>query len=183
MPADRPAPVLLLPPLGDAGPEHWQRYWQRAEPGMRRVEQDDWEAPRCVDWCVRLAEAVRGERRRVVLVGHSTACALVAHWAGRASALELALVRGALLVAPSDPEGPRYPPQPTGFAPMPLRRLPFRTIVIASTDDEYVTVDRARAFADAWGSRLVLVGAHGHLNSASALGMWDEGRALLASLR
>ena len=45
--------------------------------------------------------------------------------------------------------------------------------------DEYVTPDRARQFAEAWGSRLVDVGPKGHINSASGLGMWPEGFALV----
>jgi uncharacterized protein len=33
-----------------------------------------------------------------------------------------------------------------------------------------------------WAARLVTVGARGHLNSASGLGSWPEGRTLLADL-
>jgi predicted alpha/beta hydrolase family esterase len=91
-------------------------------------------------------------------------------------------VRGALLVAPSDPEGPSYPLGPTGFAPMPLDRLPFRSIVVASTNDIYVTAERAREYAVAWGSELVDVGAAGHINAASGLADWPFGRVLLARL-
>ena len=38
------------------------------------------------------------------------------------------------------------------------------------------------AFAKAWGARAVEVGAFGHLNSASKLGMWPEGQKLLREL-
>jgi len=38
-------------------------------------------------------------------------------------------------------------------------------------------------FARAWGSRLVDVGPKGHINSASGLGMWPEGFALVEELR
>jgi hypothetical protein len=66
---------------------------------------------------------------------------------------------------------------------MPLQRLPFRSIVVASTDDPYVTLERARAFAEAWGSRIVTVHGAGHINSASGLGHWPSGFALLQELR
>lgn len=66
---------------------------------------------------------------------------------------------------------------------MPETPLPFPSIVVASTNDEYVTLARARAYAEAWGSRLVDVGALGHVNSASALGDWPAGWALLETLR
>ena len=65
---------------------------------------------------------------------------------------------------------------------MPLAPIPFPTIVVASTDDEFVTADRAARFAEAWGSRLVVIGAAGHINSASGLGDWASGRALLEEL-
>jgi predicted alpha/beta hydrolase family esterase len=91
-------------------------------------------------------------------------------------------VRGALLVAPSDVESPRYPKGTEGFSPMPLSRLPFASIVVSSSDDEYVTPARAAAFARAWGSRLVEAGALGHINSDSKLGMWPLGSKLLDEL-
>lgn len=148
-----------------------------------RVEQADWATPRRADWVRALADAVARLDGEAVLVGHSTACALVAHWAADAGPDALVRVRGALLVAPSDPEGARYPVGPTGFAPVPMQRLPFPSIVVASTDDEYVGLDRARAYAEAWGSRFVNAGAAGHLNGASGLGAWPAGRALLDALR
>jgi predicted alpha/beta hydrolase family esterase len=173
------APVLILPGLYNSGPEHWQSRWQAAHPEFQRVMQEDWERPRCADWIARLDEAI-GATPDAVLVAHSSSCALVAHWvAGDGSGR----VRAALLVAPSDPEAPSYPEGPTGFAPMPLNRLPFPSIVVASTDDQYVALDRARLFADRWGSRLVDIGAAGHINSQSGLGDWAAGLALLNDLR
>jgi hypothetical protein len=175
--------TLLLPGLYDSGPEHWQSHWERTDPGCRRVVQADWETPACADWAATLDAAVAAHDGPVVLVAHSSSCALVAHWAREAAADRLARVRGALLVAPSDPEGPRYPAGPTGFAPMPREALPFPSVVVASTDDEYVTPATARAYADAWGSRYVEIGACGHVNGASGLGAWPAGRALLDELR
>jgi predicted alpha/beta hydrolase family esterase len=66
---------------------------------------------------------------------------------------------------------------------MPLGRLPFPSVVVASTDDPYVTIERARTFADGWGSRLVTVGDAGHINSQSGLCDWPAGFALLQELR
>lgn len=172
-------PVLILPGLYNSGPEHWQSYWERAHSGFHRVEQDDWERPRCADWAARLEDAVREAGPGAVLVAHSSSCALVARWA---ETTELA-VRGALLVAPSDTEAPSYPEGPEGFDPMPRGRLPFPSIVVASTDDPYVTLERAEGFARSWGSELVSIGPAGHINSASGLGEWPEGFALLERLR
>jgi serine hydrolase len=173
--------ILLVPGLWNSGPEHWQSYWERERSDCRRVLQRDWETPVRSEWVATLEAAVAGARGPVVLAAHSLACALVAHWAG--ASRELSGVRGALLVAPSDVEAPSYPAGTTGFKPMPLRPLPFPSIVVLSSDDEYVSPDRGHHFARAWGSRVVEVGAKGHINSASALGMWPEGFALVEELR
>jgi predicted alpha/beta hydrolase family esterase len=172
--------TLILPGLHNSDPGHWQSRWEAADETMERVIQDDWETPHCADWVVRLDQALAYAGPDTLLVGHSAGCALVAHWAvgcarGR--------VRGALLVAPSDPEAPSFPAGPTGFAPIPLLRLPFPSIVVASSNDPFVTVARARTFASAWGSNFVLIGEAGHINTASGLGDWPEGLALLRKFR
>jgi predicted alpha/beta hydrolase family esterase len=170
--------VLLLPGLYDSGPEHWQSYWEREIPDAARIRQRDWETPARDEWVATLEEAVTEFGSDVVLVGHSTACALVAFWATSSAQT----VRGALLVAPSDTEAPSYPAGPTGWTPMPMARLYFPSIVVASTNDEYVTLARAAEFAAAWGSRLVDIGDAGHINSTSGLGSWSRGKRLLAEL-
>ena len=174
---------MILPGLFSSGPNHWQTLWEASDPTCRRVEQAEWESPRCADWVATLDDAVAHSADPVVLVAHSSACALVAHWARDASAANVARARGALLVAPSDPAGPNYPEGPAGFAPVPLVRLPFPSIVVASRDDEYVTIERAREYAMAWGSDLVDVGDAGHINSSSGLASWPAGYGLLQRLR
>jgi predicted alpha/beta hydrolase family esterase len=174
--------TLILPGIGNSGPAHWQTRWEALDPALVRVHQAEWDAPRCADWVATLDAAIAAHDAPVVLVAHSSSCALVAHWVVAATPAAHARVGGALLVGPSDPTGPHYPAGPTGFAPVPLVRLPFPSIVVASTDDRYVAFDVARGYADAWGSRFVDVGAKGHVNGESGLGDWPEGRALLASL-
>lgn len=144
--------------------------------------QSEWDAPDCADWVARLAKSLAAARVPVVLAAHSAACAMVAHWAAAPGA-ELGKVRGALLVAPSDPAGPNYPRGPVGFDPVPRARLPFRSIVVASDGDPYVTLERAREYAAAWGSEWVQLPDAGHINVASGHGPWAEGFELLARLR
>jgi predicted alpha/beta hydrolase family esterase len=170
--------TLILPGLYDSGPEHWQSHWEHTVPNVVRIVQRDWNTPAREDWVTTLEHAVAEHGPDVVLVGHSTACALIAFWAASTSRT----VRGALIVAPSDTEAPSYPNGPTGWTPMPTNRLPFPSTVVASTNDEYVTIDRARSFANAWGSTFVNIGDAGHINSASALGDWPRGRELLDEL-
>jgi predicted alpha/beta hydrolase family esterase len=170
--------VLILPGLHDSGPDHWQSHWVRTLPNAVRVDQQEWANPDRAEWVETLERAIAVHGPDVVLVGHSTGCALIAFWAAKT----LRTVRGALIVAPSDTEAPSYPEGPTGWSPMPMSRIPFPSIVVASTDDEYASLERARAFATAWGSSFVDIGAAGHINSASGLGEWPEGRELLGEL-
>jgi len=183
MPTAERVTTLLLPGLSNSGPEHWMTYWERQDPTCHRVLQTEWDTPRCEDWVSKLNEAVAELAHPAVLVAHSSACALVGHWVVSAPSQHLHRIRGALLVAPSDTEATAYPMGPTGFAPMPLMRLPFRTIVVTSVNDVYVTPERASDFARAWGSELVEIGAAGHINSASGLRDWPQGYVLLQSLR
>jgi predicted alpha/beta hydrolase family esterase len=170
--------VLILPGLYDSGPEHWQSHWERSMPNVVRLVQRDWETPAREEWVAALEHMVAEHGPDSVLVGHSTACALISFWVGQTSRT----VRGALIVAPSDTEAPSYPRGPTGWTPMPTNQLPFPSVVVASTNDEYVTIERARFFANAWGSTFVNIGEAGHINSASGLADWPRGRELLTKL-
>jgi predicted alpha/beta hydrolase family esterase len=151
-------------------------------PEYHRLEQKDWEAPRREDWVQTLADFIDGIDDRIVLAGHSTACATVAHYAAQHGDGK-GKVAAAFLAGPSDTEGPNYPVGPTGFSPMPLNKLPFCSVVVASPDDPYVTIDRARLFASSWGSRLITLKNAGHINAASGYGAWPEGLAWLEELR
>ncbi len=173
-------PVITVPGLWNSGPDHWQSEWERLAPAtFQRVDQRDWETPRADDWIAALDAAVTAAGPEVLLAAHSLGCALVCRWAARTRTP----ARGALLVAPSDVDAPSYPAGPTGFDPMPLARFRLPSIVVAGDEDPYVSPARARAFAAAWGSRLVEVHGGGHLNSDSRLGAWPLGLALLRELR
>jgi predicted alpha/beta hydrolase family esterase len=177
--AVQPAAVLVLPGYADSGPDHWQTLWERRH-GYVRVEQDDWLMPECEAWVATLERAVCAAPAPVVLVAHSLGCVLVAHWARGGSC---ARVRAAFLVAPADVDRVRDElPEVASFAPVPMARLPFPSLVVASTSDPFVTAARARAMAAAWGARLVDVGDAGHLNAEAGLGEWTTGRRLLDEL-
>ncbi len=171
--------VLTLSGLWNSGPEHWQTHWEGAHPHLVRVPHRDYNNPECAEWVAELDAAIAACDGPPVLAAHSLACMLVAHWARSGSSLKIA---GALLVAPSDVEASSYPVPVNGFAPIPLAPLPFPSIVVASTNDEYVSPARARQFAQAWGSRFVEIGDAGHINGDSRLGMWPVGKQLLDEL-
>ena len=166
--------VLLIPGLGNSGPDHWQTHWQR-EHGYRRVEQANWDQPALPDWLNSLQQAVDAQSRGVVLVAHSLACSLVAHFAKTRADRVL----GAFLVSPADVESARCTPEEVRcFSPIPLTPLPFPAHVIASSNDPYVDRDRAEFFATRWGAGFTDLGPFGHINASSGLGAWAEGHAL-----
>jgi len=174
------APVLVLPGYGDSGPEHWQSLWEAADASLRRVVQRDWLAPTLAEWRETLDRAIAACDRPPILLAHSLGCALVAHWARQAPRP----VAGALLVAPADTDMVALVIDAVAsFAPVPLEPLPFPSIVVASSDDPYVTLERAQIFARAWGSRFVAIGAAGHVNADSGHGDWSLGYRLLDELR
>jgi predicted alpha/beta hydrolase family esterase len=175
--------VLLIPGLGGSSADHWQGRWASQDAGVRVVEQSDWTAPDAERWTEALDRAVVRAGGPVVLVAHSLGCALVARWVRVVQGHRYSAVMGAMLVAPADvDDGDRTPDVVRSFAPMPLQAMPFPSVVAASEDDPYVGLDRAMLFADRWGARFRNLGRCGHVNDASGLGDWPEGRAILEDL-
>jgi len=171
------ARVLTVPGWHGSGEDHWQTLWERQK-GYRRVEQHDWTRPLRGDWSARLEdEILAGEGAPVVLVAHSLGCALVAAWASHSR--NTRLVRAALMVAPPDVEREALADQLPGWSPLSLQPLPFIATVMASSNDPYCDLPRARSFASAWKAAFVDAGALGHINAASALGDWPQGHAYL----
>jgi predicted alpha/beta hydrolase family esterase len=172
--------LLIVPGLGGSGPEHWQTRWEALDLRCTRLEQRDWDEPRCGEWVDALERAVLASRSRVTLIAHSLGCVTVAHWAQRGS---FDRVRAALLVAPADvEEGIAVALIPRCFTPIPRTRLPFRSLVVASTNDPFASIERARTLAAAWGAEFEDIGTQGHINADSHLGDWEQGRALLQRL-
>ena len=173
------SPVLLMPGIGNSGPNHWQSLWQVANPDFVRIQVPDWEHPVCADWIDAIARAVALAGQPVVIVAHSLGCLPVIAWAlADAQPVPKAL----LLVSVPDPLGPAFPREAIGFAPPACRPLPCPSIVVTSVDDPYGSPAHARQCADRLGSRYVSIGAAGHINAASGLGAWPDGYKLLSSL-
>jgi hypothetical protein len=172
------ARVVVIPGIGNSGPGHWQTLWESEGTGFVRIAPQDWDRPELEDWVGALEAAAVTAGADSVLVAHSLGCLAVAHWAARTRAR----VSGALLVAVPDPEGAAFPPKGASFAQPPLQPLDFPSLVVASSDDMYGSVEHARRCAAAWRSRFVEIGTQGHINAASGLGAWAQGRSLLADL-
>lgn len=168
-------PTLIVPGIGDSGPGHWQTIWEAQHPHWRRVEQRDWHHPRCNEWVLALETAIAAWSAPPLLIAHSIGCLTVAHWAQHSSVG----ARAAFLVAIPDPQGLNFPPSAEGFEKLPLGRLPFPSLVIASADDPFGSVAHAQRCAAAWGSEFVDIGPAGHINAESGHGEWPQGFSLL----
>lgn len=170
--------ILIVPGLGGSEDNHWQSHLERAFPGAERVEQADWNRPDLEQWLHNLARAVE-RRPDAILVAHSLGCILVAHLAQRFPDLR---VRSALMVAPADVEAARRSKCLRAFAPLPRDALPFRNIVVASTNDPFMEIGRARVVAHSWGAEFVNAGSVGHINVAAGFGRWNGGEDLVRTL-
>jgi len=166
---------IVLPGIGGSGESHWQTHWEKASPAMRRFTPADWNAPDFKNWMAALETAVATATAPPLLIAHSLSCLLVAHWQ-KVSRLP---VTGAFLAAVPDPSSPVFPANAEDFASVPRERFRFPSLIIASTNDPYGSLEYVKAKAVHWGSQLHVAGALGHINGASALGEWREGRALL----
>lgn len=165
--------ILIVPGWGNSGPDHWQSRWERNLRTARRVEQADWETPRAEDWVRNIVTAVEAATRPAVLIAHSAGNNAVVQAAPR---LPRDKVAGAFLVAPADLERlDVWPAKNGGFLPLSLERLPFPCRLIASSTDGYCSVERAQAFATAWGADLSVIANAGHINAASGHGPWPDG--------
>jgi len=170
---------FIIPGLGNSGPDHWQSYFEKSVKNFIRIHQQEWDAPNCYDWIENIDKALSNyDLSKVVLIGHSLGCATIAHWAKRYNKI----IKGALLVAPSDLEAPLYTFPNVGFNPIPTNKINFRTIVVASSDDPWVSLERAKLFANNWGSEFINIGPAGHINAASGHGKWDEGLEILKTI-
>jgi len=168
-------PIVIVPGWRDSGPGHWQSLWADALPGAVRVVQDDWITPVRTAWVASIARTILAQPGPVVVVAHSLGCIATTHLPSDAAKR----IQGALLVAPADPERRGVL---SDFAPVPYQPLPYRSIVVASTNDPFCPVRTAGAYARSWGSELVRLQNAGHINIEAGFGEWPLGLALLQSL-
>lgn len=180
--------ILIVPGWSGSGPDHWQSRWERNLPTARRIAQEDWYRPDRDRWVGRLVEAVAQARRPAVFVAHSLGVAAAIHASVK---LPEGAVAGAFLVAPADvdyagdwpvTDGHTFAADEAGFAPLPVQHLPFPATLVASSNDPYCHIERARHLAGQWGATLVEAGEAGHINVASGHGPWPEGLLSFARL-
>lgn len=173
--------ILLLPGWLNSDAAHWQSRWERLH-GDERIVQHDWQTPLRGDWISRLEDVVLSQPsdQPIIFAAHSLGCHLVAAWAQVSRST--ARVHGALLVAPPDIARADMPAALHSWRKPVLARLPFAATCVVSGDDPFGSEDAGLRVATSWGANCVKLGAKGHINAASGLGDWPEGRRLLLDL-
>jgi len=177
--------ILFVPGLRDHVADHWQTLLQARIPGARSVpplEHDKLSREARVEALQQALSEISGP---VVLVAHSAGVMITVHWAQKYQRP----IQGALLAAPADLESPMPAGYPTvdvlrehGWLPIPRSPLPFPSLLAASTNDPLGSLEKITGLASDWGSRLVNVGAVGHLNPAAGYGEWPQAESLLGEL-
>jgi len=177
--------IVIVPGLRDHVPEHWQTLLEQRLSNAVSVPRMADDKLSCAAWVAQLDRTLASIEGPVVLVAHSAGVMITVHWAKQHDRP----IHGALLAAPADLESPLpegYPAQDVlranGWLPTPRGRLPFPSIVAASTNDPLGRYERVAELAAAWGSRLVDVGAVGHLNPAAGYGEWAPAETFIAEL-
>lgn len=139
---------LILPGWHGSDAGHWQQLWLDADPHARWVEQADWKAPELDVWLGRLHQAVL-DHPGAILIAHSLGAILAVHYAARHPDADIA---GAFLVAPPDIDALPSDHVLHSFAPAPLDRLPFPSVLALSANNSYLPLSRGHCLARHWGS-------------------------------
>lgn len=170
---------FIVPGLGGSGSDHWQTYFEKTQQNFQRIEQNDWENPDIEEWIKNVDKAIAGyEPESVVLVAHSLGCLTVAEWSKRFNRK----IKGALLVAPPDADLLQEKLQRKLFEETPEKIINTKTIVVASSNDHWASVDRQKKYAESWGSDFINIGNAGHINNLSGYGVWNQGLEILKAL-
>ena len=179
--------VVIVPGLRDHVAEHWQTLLADRLPNTRTVAPLQHDKHNLEARVAALDDVVADTTGPVILVAHSAGVMITVAWAQRHH--HDRNIAGALLATPPDltvalPAAYPTPEQlrDNGWYPTPRTRLRFPSIVAASTNDPLCRFDRAATLAAHWGSRLVDVGAVGHLNPAAGYGHWPAAEDLVREL-
>jgi uncharacterized protein len=170
---------VTIPGIDGSDDEHWQSIWE-AEWGRRasRISVSSWALPELDDWCDAIDRAVRqAGSPGAVLVAHSLGCLAAARWTER----RRPGVAGVFLVAPPDRAGALFPAAAATFAAVAEGPVDVAGLIVSSDNDPYCSAGAADRLAHAWALPRVSAGPVGHVNSASGLGRWDSGHALLTA--
>lgn len=164
--------TIFVAGYGNSVNGHWQEIWHKQSTNSYWVEQQDWEHPNRDDWVETLNKLVQSIEGPILFITHSLGGSTINEWAQQYTANIL----GALIVAAPDVQRYDFPKEITGYGNLPLNALPFPSLMLSSSNDPYASLERALLFAKHWGSKFINVGDLGHINTASNIENWPEGK-------
>ncbi|MFC4605140.1 RBBP9/YdeN family alpha/beta hydrolase [Rhodococcus kronopolitis] len=177
--------VVIVPGLRDHVADHWQTLLAADLDRVAAVAPLEHDKLSLAARVAALESVLADVDGPVVLVAHSAGVLITVHWAQR----HRRPIAGALLVTPPDlgvplPAGYPTPEQldANGWNRVPRTVLPFPSIVGVSTDDPMAEYGTVVELAESWGSRVLDLGAVGHLNPASGYGRWPLATRLVDEL-
>jgi hypothetical protein len=170
---------FIIPGYQGSGENHWQTYFENTQSNFQRINQKDWENPDISEWIENIDNVIEGyDPSSVVLVAHSLGCLTVAEWSKKYKRD----IKGALLVAPPDAELLQSKLQRKLFEQIPNEKINTKSIVVASSNDHWASIDLAKFYAENWGSEFINIGNAGHINNLSGFGEWEQGLEILKKL-
>lgn len=158
-------PVIIVPGLRNSDEQHWQSLWQAQLPHSKRIALDNWDTPDLEAWKAGIRAELSKLNKPAVIIAHSfgtlASASIAAEFPDKIAAL--------FLVAPADPDKFHIAQQ------LPQHSLAVPTKVIASSNDPWLTEAKAAYWALLWGADFLRIKNVGHINSDSALGVWQQG--------
>lgn len=170
---------LFLAGYGNSTGDHWQAKWFRQLPNSVWVEQKNWDYPVCESWVNELDMCLSRLNLPIIVIAHSLGCLTFVEWASQHSTICAEKIAGAFLVAVPDADSENFPQVIHGYQSSSCKKLPIKSLMIASSNDPYASVDRTEFFAKQWGSELICIGEKGHINVSAGFGDWPEGEEYL----
>lgn len=181
--------TLIVPGLYGSELQHWQSWIERKLLNSVRVEQEEWDNPILPIWADTIIRYIDNHPGKIWIIAHSFGC-LASVFAANKRPDRIA---GAMLVAPANPgcfnvngfqAGEVYINAIDSISlKLPKTNLGFPSVVVASTNDPWMTLDNAYKWAEHWDSHFINIGAAGHINVASGFGAWPKGLEIFESLR
>ncbi|HEY1059507.1 MAG TPA: alpha/beta fold hydrolase [Limnobacter sp.] len=183
----QPPLCLTIPGLHGSDANHWQSWVERELPNTRRVQGINFDRPVIAAWADAIRDNVRQAPGHVILLAHSFGCL--------ASVMAISdhesKVCAVVLVAPATPSRfsasgliSEQAGQGTSIVDcMPDVPLNVPGLVVASTNDPWMTSEEAFRWAATWGLHAVSLSNAGHINTASGYGRWPSVVRLVQGLR
>jgi predicted alpha/beta hydrolase family esterase len=165
--------TLIIPGHGGSGAGHWQTWLESKLPATARATVPSASEQDLSAWAAALRWGIEQLGEDLWIVAHGFGCLA----AVQAAADYSERVAGALLVAPYDPAHLQLSHL------LPETPLSFPSILVASSNDPHMRLDKAAFWAAFWNSDFVSIGAAGGIDPEAGFGPWPQGLEIFERLK